>query len=106
MKSNREKWYHTEVVIGSITQSSGFFDDDPGEFKQSGSLYGDVQPYNGSLAEKEYGQVGQVNLRLFCPYLPELVVMGKIAKIGAKCYTITYAEHWEKGSMALLKEKK
>lgn len=100
-----EKTYITPIDIGEIEQSDSFFDDEAGNFEKEGELKADVQPYNGSLAEKEYGQVGQVDLRMFCPRLPELLIMGKVAKIGDSYYTITYAEHWEKGSMALLKKR-
>ncbi len=105
MRSRKfEETYNTEVIIGKEKKSSGFYDDDSGEFESVGTLMADIQPYNGGLAEKEYGQVGEVSLRLFCKNT-ELLDMGAVAKIGEKYYTITYAEHWECGSMGLLRKK-
>ena len=61
-----KKTYTTLIEIGSISASDSFFDDEAGQFGKTGELYADVQPYNGGLAEKEYGQVGEVSMRIFC----------------------------------------
>ena len=100
-----KKTYTTFIEIGSISTSDSFFDDEAGQFEKTGELYADVQPYNGGLAEKEYGQVGEVSMRIFCEPNRDLLDVGNIAKIGNEYYTVTYSEHWESGSMALLKKR-
>lgn len=111
VKSNQfETQYTTWVSVGTVKQVSGFYDDDAGEFTEIAGFYADIQPYNTQqytleLTEKEYGQTERATLKMFCPYLPQLVLPGKIARIAGQEYTIFYAEHWEKGSVAFLRER-
>ena len=100
-----KKTYTTLIEIGSISTSDSFFDDEAGQFTKDGELYADVQPYNGGLEEKEYGQVGEVSLRIFCEPNRDLLKVGNIAKIGNEYYTVTYSEYWESGSVALLRKR-
>lgn len=103
MKSSYKQWYNTEVIVGAIIQSNGFFDDDTQTFQEDGRCMADVQPYNGALAEKEYGLVGEVSLRIYTEPTGGLLRQGRVAVANGTKYDITYVEPWEKGDIALLR---
>lgn len=70
--------------------------------KEIGTIEGDLQPYSGGLAEKDYGLVVECQYRFFCA-ANEDITEGRYLIVGEKAYEITYAAVWDMGLTVLLK---
>lgn len=67
------------------------------------SIKADVQPYNGGLAEKEYGLVEECQLRVFCDN-SEHISVGNYAEIHGQRYKIIYSAPWNFGAVVILQK--
>ena len=100
-----EVFYNCTVEIGTIAVSSEYVDDD-GEFSAEGSYKADFQPYNGGLAQREYGYDGEVTACIYTEPSNGVISTGKIAVIDGVRYDVIYAEAWDMGDTALLKRRR
>lgn len=66
-----------------------------------GTVNGDIQPYSGELAHKEYGLKIECQYKLFCPKNDEIQAGRYI--IADKSYEIMYVAKWDLGMAVLLK---
>lgn len=73
-----------------------------------GSVGADIQPYNGGLAQKEYGLSVECQKRMYtdlCQDIMEGVGISLSEDAKAPEYEVIYAEHWEDYTMAILKKR-
>lgn len=67
-------FYDTGVNICSVKSGSGYSDRSVKKEKQLAALTVDLQPYNGGLAEKQYGLTAECQYRMFsdtCEHVKE-----------------------------------
>lgn len=100
-----EVFYNRTAEIGTMDVSSEYVDDD-GEFFVEGSYKADFQPYNGGLAQREYGYDGEVTARIYTESSNGVISAGKIAVIDGVRYDVIYTEAWDMGDVALLKRRR
>ena len=88
------------VRIVKITRSEGLIKN-PVETEIS-TIKADVQPYNGGLAQKEYGLTEECQKRMYYKNNPA-VTEGNSCYVDDVLYDIIYVEEWETGTVAVLK---
>lgn len=91
------------VKIGSLKRGEDYGDDEP-KFIEECEISGDLQPYNGGLAQREYGIEEEVTAKLYTK-TNESITAGKTAEINNVKYDIVYALHWDFGTVALLRKR-
>ena len=67
------------------------------------TVTGDLQPYSGSLLERDYGFNTECQKRFFCPRDADISV-GTYLKINNQYYIAVYKAEWETGLVIMLKE--
>lgn len=67
------------------------------------TVTGDLQPYSGSLLERDYGFNTECQKRFFCPRDADISV-GTYLKISNQYYIAVYKAEWEMGLVIMLKE--
>ncbi len=67
------------------------------------SVSGDLQPYSGELAKKEYGFDIECQYAFYC-HKNDDIQTGAYLTEGGKAYEIVYAARWDMGCAAFLKE--
>lgn len=71
-------------------------------------LTADIQPYNGGLAQKEYGLTVNCQKRMYTP-LCDLIVEGAGISADENAeepeYICIYAQHWDDYTMAILEKR-
>ncbi len=93
------------VKVGHINASDGYVDDD-NEFIEDAAFEADFQPYNGGLAQKEYGVEEEVTARIYTESTDRKLKSGMIAAIHDTKYDVIYVAVWEFGEVALLRQRK
>lgn len=102
-----EMFYTKSIEILAI-EKNGIYEKTPTEtpLKQ---VMADIQPYRGTqpfgsgIAEADYGERLDYQLKLYCKPCGE-VTEGNFVRYGGKLYKIVYSAQWEHGTEALLKE--
>lgn len=94
-----KRFYTTDVKLLKIKETGTYTKTQ--EVKELCSVKADVQPYNGGLAEKEYGLKVECQKRMFCECNDNLTE-GNYAEISGKRYRIIYVEDWDSGATAIL----
>lgn len=97
-------FYDENVSICSVKSGSGYSDRGVKKKEQLASLTVDLQPYNGGLAEKQYGLTVECQYRMFsdtCEHITE----GNFIEFAGELYKIVYKEKWTYGDMAILKRE-
>lgn len=74
-----------------------------GDCKTIGTIDGDLQPYSGGLAEKEYGLKVECQYAFYC-HTDERIKEGVYLKGNDKYYQVVYTPSWDMGLSVLLKE--
>lgn len=97
-------FYNADVEIGEI-KGGRRYDDDGITFQKIGAFRADFQPYNGGLAEKEYGLSEEVTARIYTDEANGILKTGRVAAIDDIRYDILYVETWEMGDVALLRQR-
>lgn len=92
---------NTTAVIAEL----GDYDDYENTYtiNKLGSVDGDMQPYSGGLAEKDYGLHVECQYQFYCAQNDEIKA-GRYLITGDKCYEIVYTAPWDLGIAVLLKE--
>ena len=67
-----------------------------------GTVTGDLQPYSGGLAEKEYGLTVECQYAFYC-HTNDRIKEGVYFQNGDKFYEVVYAAQWGMGLAVLLK---
>lgn len=83
----------------------GDYDDYENTYESSktiGKITGDLQPYSGGFAEKEYGLKVECQHVFYCNK-DDRITEGVYLKNGVKYYQVVYAPSWDIGLAALLK---
>lgn len=93
------------VKVGHINASDGYVDDD-NEFIEDAAFEADFQPYNGGLAQKEYGVEEEVTARIYTESTDGKLKSDMIAAIHDTKYDVIYVAVWEFGEVALLRQRK
>lgn len=93
------------VKIGHIVTNDGYTDDD-NEFIGGAEFDADFQPYNGGLAQREYGIEEEVTARIYTKPTGGKLKSGMIAAIHDTKYDVVYVEAWEFGEIALLRQRR
>ncbi len=93
------------VKVGHINTNDGYVDDD-NEFIEDAVFEADFQPYNGGLAQKEYGVEEEVTARIYTESTDGMLKSGMIAAIHDTKYDVIYVAAWEFGEVALLRQRK
>lgn len=101
MNNPFEPFYDTEVQIIQITEK-GVYEKLRTE-KVLGTIYADIQPYGGGLAEEKYGYKSECQFRMFCDNT-EGIAMGNYIRYKDKTYKIAYVAEGEMGPEVLLNE--
>lgn len=100
MKSNPfSRFYNTDVKLIKIKVTGAY--SKTSTVTELSSIKADVQPYNGGLAEKEYGLVEECQLRMFCDN-NEHISVGNYAQIHGQRYRIIYSAPWNFGAVVIL----
>lgn len=100
MKSNPfSRFYNTDVKLLKIKETGAY--SKTSTVTELSSIKADVQPYNGGLAEKEYGLVEECQLRMFCDN-NEHISVGNYAQIHGQRYRIIYSAPWNFGATVIL----
>lgn len=101
MTSIFERFYTTSVRLFTVTE-----DDYSGMAEKTvlSEIMADVQPYNGGLANKEYGLEIECQKRMFCGNHKD-VMEGNHAEVNGEMYRIIYVQAWELGRTAILKHE-
>lgn len=103
--SNMQKVFdifnNTQAVIVEL----GDYDDYENTYtiKELGSVEGDLQPYSGGLAEKEYGLSIDCQYQFYCSNNSNIKI-GAYVVVGTQKYEIVYVATWDLGMAVLLKE--
>lgn len=92
---------NTTAVIAEL----GDYDDYENTYtiNKLGTADGDMQPYSGSLAEKDYGLHEECQYQFYCGE-HDGIKAGSYLIIGNKTYEIIYTAPWDLGITVLLKE--
>lgn len=69
----------------------------------TGKTDGDLQPYSGELAQKEYGLDVECQYAFYC-HKNDSIQIGAYLTDRNKAYEIVYAASWDMGCAAFLKE--
>ena len=93
-------FYNTEVKILSPLNDGAYSGSE--EVLEKYSILADVQPYTGTMREKEYGFSDAVKKKIY--YKDEEINNGDYAVIGDIKYRVVYTEKRTLGSMAVLEE--
>lgn len=93
------------VKIGYINTNDGYVDDD-NEFIGVMTFGADFQPYNGGLAQREYGIEEEVTARIYSEPTGGKLKSGMIAEIRDTKYDVIYVAAWEFGDVALLRQRR
>ena len=93
------------VKIGYINTNDGYVDDD-NEFIEVMTFGADFQPYNGGLAQKEYGIEEEVTARIYTEPMNGKLKSGMIAAVHDIKYDVIYVAAWEFGEVALLRQRR
>lgn len=93
------------VKIGYINTNDGYVDDDT-EFIEDVAFGADFQPYNGGLAQREYGIEEEVTARIYTEPTGGKLKSGMIAEILDTKYDVVYVAAWEFGDVALLRQRR
>ena len=91
------------VKIGHIKTYDGYIDDDT-EFIEDVAFDADFQPYNGGLAQREYGIEEEVTARIYTEPTGGKLKPGMIAAIRDTKYDVVYVAAWEFGDVALIRQ--
>ena len=87
-----------------ILQKSGYDDyENTYVLTEIGTVKGDMQPYGGGLAQKEYGLSVDCEYSFYCQPCSD-IKEGVYLSINEKTYKVQYAAPWLLGIAALLKE--
>ena len=89
--------------IGRVSRGDDYGDDEL-KFIEECEISGDLQPYNGGLAQREYGIEEEVTAKLYTK-TNENITAGKTAVINDVKYDVVYALHWDFGTVALLRKR-
>lgn len=96
-----KKFYESKIRILSITEQGVY------EKKRTqtelGTVYADVQPYSGGLAEAEYGYSDSCVYRMFCDN-DDIIKAGNYAEYNGKIFRMTYVSAGKLGAEVLLNE--
>lgn len=93
------------VKIGHIVTNDGYTDDD-NEFIGGAEFDADFQPYNGGLAQREYGIEEEVTARIYTEPTGGKLKSGMIAAIRDTKYDVVYVAAWKFGEVALLRQRR
>lgn len=97
-------FYDVNVNICSVKSGSGYSNRGITKETQLAAFTVDLQPYNGGLAEKQYGLTVKCQYRMFCDTC-EHITEGNYVEYGGKLYRIVYAAKWKYGDVAILKRE-
>lgn len=95
-----EVFYNTEFEVIKITRGTGY--DRSERIERLCVLKGDLQPYGGGLAQKEYGLTAECSMRLYCNKNEHIRTGNHIEANGLR-YRIEYAVNRGLGMLALLR---
>ncbi|MBQ8301507.1 MAG: hypothetical protein IJX57_06045 [Clostridia bacterium] len=102
MKSNPfKKFYIHDVQIIKITETGAYTKTKTKTIEELSSFKADIQPYNGGLAQKDYGLEVECQKRMYCECDANLVE-GNYADALGQRYKIVYVENWKLGAEVLL----
>lgn len=100
---------NTDIYIMKKSPAGhGYGADETEAWTVVGTAKADMQPYNGGLAQKEYGLSAECQKRLYtepCPDITEGAGIAFSAEDTQPEYDVIYAEHWEAYTMAILKRR-
>lgn len=97
--SQFKRFYTTDISVIKITQTGAYSRTET--VTELCTTKADVQPYNGGLAQKEYGLSIECQKRIYCD-CNENIVAGNYIDVKGERYRIVYVENWELGAMAIL----
>lgn len=92
------------VEVGKLQRGRAYGDDKP-KLSVEKSFGADFQPYNGGLAQREYGVEAEVSARIYTEPTGGALESGKIAVINGAKYDVVYVAAWEFGEVALLRQR-
>lgn len=93
------------VEVGTLQRGRAYGDDEL-KLTVEKSFGADFQPYNGGLAQREYGVEAEVSARIYAEPTDGILKSGKIAVVNGAKYDIIYVTAWEFGEIALLRQRK
>lgn len=102
MSNPFKAFYDVNVNICSVKSGSGYSNRGIAKETQLASLTVDLQPYNGGVANAQYGLTVECQYRMFsdtCEHIKE----GNYVEYCGKLYRIVYAAKWTYGDVAILK---
>lgn len=100
MKSNQfNRFYTQDVKIIKITETGAYTKTQT--IEEVASLKADIQPYNGGLAQKDYGLEVECHKRMYCDCDDNLIEGNYVEALGQR-YKIVYVENWDMGAEVLL----
>ncbi len=71
--------------------------------KVIGTINGDLQPYSGEMAQREYGLSIECQYAFYC-HNDDRIKEGVYFTEGGKTYQVAYSALWDMGCAALLRE--
>ncbi len=94
--------FHTTTAI---IAELGDYDDYENSYTiiEKGTIKGNLQPYSGTLAEKDYGFKEECQYQFYCSQ-NDNIKAGSYLIIGSSHYKVVYVAEWDMGINVLLRE--